>query len=74
MRITDMITQDLLDILSTSPHYFCRTCIRARNDNSNFDLWFKGLRKYRKIEALPSHIHVINDTQTSTGPFLKYVG
>ena len=74
MRITDMITQDLLDILSTSPHYFCRTWLRARNDNSNFDLWFKGLRKYRKIKALPSHIHVINDTQTSTGPFLKYVG
>ena len=60
MRITDMITQDLLDILSTSPHYFCRTWIRAG--------------KYRKIKALPSHIHVINDTQTSTGPFLKYVG
>ena len=60
MIITDMITQDLLDILSTSPHYFCRTWIRAR--------------KYRKIKALPSHIHVINDTQTSTGPFWKYVG
>ena len=55
-----MITQNLLDILSTSPRYFCRTWIRAR--------------KYRKIKALPSHIHVINDTQTSTGPFLKYVG
>ena len=29
--------------------------------------WFKGLRKYRKI-------NIINDTQTSTGPFLKCVG
>ena len=28
----------LLDILSTSPHYFCRKWIGATNENSNFDL------------------------------------
>ena len=29
---------NLLDILSTSPHYFCRKWIGATNRNSNFDL------------------------------------
>ena len=29
---------NLLDILSTSPHYFCRKWIGATNENSNFDL------------------------------------
>ena len=29
---------NLHDILSTSPHYFCRKWIRATNENSNFDL------------------------------------
>ena len=29
---------NLLDILSTSPHYFCRKWIEATNENSNFDL------------------------------------
>ena len=44
MRITDMITQmNLLDILSTSPHYFCRKRIGTTNENSNFDQGFKGL-------------------------------
>ena len=40
MGIMDMITQDELelDILSTSPHYFCRKLIGATNENSNFDL------------------------------------
>ena len=38
MRIMDMITQDLLDILSTSPYYFCRKLIGATNENPNFDL------------------------------------
>ena len=38
MRIMDMVTQDFLDILSTSPHYFCRKCIGSTNENSNFDL------------------------------------
>ena len=28
---------NLLDILSTSPHYFCRKWIGATNENSNFD-------------------------------------
>ena len=31
-------TMNLLDILSTSPHYFCRKWIGATNENSNFDL------------------------------------
>ena len=36
----------LLDILSTSPHYFCRKWIGATNENSNFlILVFKGLMK-----------------------------
>ena len=29
---------NLLDILSTSPHYLCRKQIRTTNENSNFDL------------------------------------
>ena len=29
---------NLLDILSTSPHYFCKKWIGATNENSNFDL------------------------------------
>ena len=29
---------NLLDILSTSPHYFCRKKMGATNENSNFDL------------------------------------
>ena len=29
---------DLLDILSSSPHHFCRKWIGATNENSNFDL------------------------------------
>ena len=29
---------NLLDILSTSPHYFCRKWTGVTNDNSNFDL------------------------------------
>ena len=44
MRITDMITQvNLLDILSISPHYFCRKWIGATNENSCLILGFKGL-------------------------------
>ena len=31
---------NLLDVLSTSPHYFCRKWIGVTNDNSNFDLGF----------------------------------
>ena len=34
---------NLLDIVSTSPHYFCRKCIGAANENSNFNLRVKGL-------------------------------
>ena len=29
---------NLLDILSTSPHYFFKKLIEATNENSNFDL------------------------------------
>ena len=36
MRITDMM--NLIDILSTSSHNFCRKCIGITNENSNFDL------------------------------------
>ena len=32
---------NLLDILSSSPHYFCRKWIRATNENSNVDLGVK---------------------------------
>ena len=35
---------NLLDILSTSPHYFCRKWIGATNENSNLISGFKGLR------------------------------
>ena len=41
---------NLLDILSTSPHYFCGKWIGVRNENSNFDLrilGFKGLTIFR---------------------------
>ena len=39
MRITDISHKmNLLDILSTSPHYFCTKWIGATNENSNFDL------------------------------------
>ena len=42
MRITDMITEmNLLDILLTSPHYFCRKWMGATDENSNCQ--FKGL-------------------------------
>ena len=30
---------NFLDILSTSPHYFCREWRGATNENSNFDRW-----------------------------------
>ena len=30
---------NLIDILSTSSHYFCRKRMGATNENSNFDLW-----------------------------------
>ena len=33
-----IIKRDLLDILSTSLHYFCRKLIGATNENSNFDI------------------------------------
>ena len=36
---------NLLDVLSTSPHYFCGKWIRATNENSNVDLRFKGLEE-----------------------------
>ena len=32
---------NLLDILSSSPHYFCRKWIGATNENSNVDLGVK---------------------------------
>ena len=32
---------NLLDMLSTSPHYFCRKWIGATNENSNFDVRFQ---------------------------------
>ena len=35
---------NLLDILSTSPHYFCRKCKGATNENSNLILGFKGIK------------------------------
>ena len=35
---------NLLDILSTSPHYFCRKWIGATNENSNFDLRVKTVK------------------------------
>ena len=38
---------NLLDISSTSPHYFCRKWIEATKENSNFDL-----RVYRVKEAV----------------------
>ena len=40
-------TMNLLDISSTSPHYFCRKWIEATKENSNFDL-----RVYRVKEAV----------------------
>ena len=45
MRITDKITQDLLDhdLLSTSSHYFCGKWIEATKENSNSILGFKGV-------------------------------
>ena len=29
---------NVLDILTTSPHFFYRKCVRATNENLNFDL------------------------------------
>ena len=40
-----------LDILSTSPHYFCRNWIGATNENSNFDL---GVQRVKR--CLRSHL------------------
>ena len=40
-------TMNLLDISSTSPHYFCRKWTEATKENSNFDL-----RVYRVKEAV----------------------
>ena len=41
---------NLLDILSTSPTYFCKKWIGVSNENSNFDLiGFKGLRAVGKM-------------------------
>ena len=42
---------NLLDILSTSPHYFCRNWIGATNENSNFDL---GVQRVKR--CLRSHL------------------
>ena len=43
---------NLLDILSTSPHYFCRKSIGAKNESSNFDL------KVLRVKAPPTRIRV----------------
>ena len=45
---------NLLDILSTSPHYFFRKWTLATNENSNFDLRSKGLKHdfFYKVLAL----------------------
>ena len=43
----------LLDILSTSPHYFCRKWIGATNENSHFDL--KGLKVVGLTATQPTH-------------------
>ena len=47
---------NLLDILSTSPHYFCRKWIGATNENSNLISGFKELKMYQirlRYNALP---------------------
>ena len=47
MKITDMVTRDNFaryQILSTSPHYFCRKWIGVANENENLDFGFKGLK------------------------------
>ena len=46
MRITDISHKmNLLDIWSTSSHYFCRKWIGETNENSNFDLSIKRVKK-----------------------------
>ena len=48
---------NLLDILSTSPHYFCRKWTGVTNDNSNFDL---GVFIPRSCSRHPfSNIHCV---------------
>ena len=47
MRITDMITQEnLLDILSTSPHYFCGKWIGQQMRIQILILGFKRLKMF----------------------------
>ena len=47
MRIKDMITQHLLDILSTSPHYFYSKRMGAIKENFNFDLKVLRVKQQR---------------------------
>ena len=45
----------LLDILSTSPHFFCRKWIGATNDNSNFDLRVKRVKSCMPVDECVDH-------------------
>ena len=45
---------NLLDILSTSLHYFCRKCIEATKENSNF---------YLRVYRVNTAIHEFADLQ-----------
>ena len=53
----------LLDILSTSLHYFCRKWIRVTNENSNLDFRIKGLKsdKYESYETFKQMMIILYD-------------
>ena len=52
--------KNLLDILSTSPHYFCRKWIGATNENSNFDIRVLRVNDARE-ELKPTSVWTIPD-------------
>ena len=57
---------NLLDILSTSPHYFCRKWIEATAKNSNFDLGVKRVKINQSVKT-PWHKPIMG-----VAPTLRY--
>ena len=62
---------NLLDILSTSPHYFGRKWIEATNENSNFDLrvWTVNTDTEGAIESVRIN-RIVTQTYNFNAPTL----
>ena len=63
---------NLLDILSTSPHYFSRKWIGATNESSNVDLRFKGLKNVaNRVNVKKSWLAKRVTRQATGSPFCE---